>query len=86
VQIANLVHSLFYFYDVLIIIWCLLSWFPRKPGGLVDDISQAIGALVCPYLNLFRRFIPAIGGIDFSPIIAIVVLEAAERLLVNILI
>ena len=85
-QIANLVHSLFYFYDVLIIIWCLLSWFPRKPGGLVDDISQAIGTLVCPYLNLFRRFIPAVGGIDFSPIIAIVVLEAAERLLVNILI
>lgn len=85
-RLANLVSSLFYFYYVLIIVWCLLSWFPRKPGGLLDDISQALGRLVCPYLNLFRRFIPPIGGIDFSPIIAILVLEAIERVLIQVLV
>jgi YggT family protein len=86
VQLANLVYSLFYFYEILIIVWCLLSWFPRKPGSLVDDISEALGRLVLPYLNLFRRFIPPIGGIDFSPVIAVMVLGVVEEFIVRALI
>lgn len=85
-QLANLVYSLFYFYEILIIVWCLLSWFPRKSGGLIDDISEALGRLVLPYLNLFRRFIPPIGGIDFSPVIAVMVLGAVEEFIVRALI
>ena len=38
---------------------------------------------VDPYLNLFRRFIPPIGPIDISPILAIVVLYVIECLVVG---
>jgi YggT family protein len=34
-----------------------------------------------PYLNLFRSIIPPMGGIDFSPILAILVLQFASSLL-----
>lgn len=78
--IASLVARLFEIYSVLIVVWCLMSWIPRRPGGLVEDIRGAIGILVEPYLNLFRRFIPPFGGIDFSPIVAILVLNVIERL------
>lgn len=83
--IASLVARLFEIYSVLIVVWCLMSWIPRRPGGLVEDIRGAIGILVEPYLNLFRRFIPPFGGIDFSPIVAILVLNVIERLVFSFL-
>lgn len=67
-------------YEWVIVIWCLMSWLPRN-GGLLDDIRAAMGMLVEPYLNLFRRFIPPVMGVDFSPVVAILALGLIERLL-----
>jgi YggT family protein len=82
--IANVIAQLFRIYNILIIIWCVLSWIPRG-SGVIEDFRGAIGMLVEPWLNIFRRFIPPLGGIDFSPIVAIFALEAIERLLLAIL-
>ncbi|MCH3947496.1 YggT family protein [Olsenella sp. KH3B4] len=82
--IANLIVQLFRIYNILVIIWCVLSWIPRG-SGLLDDFRGAIGMIVEPWLGIFRRFIPPLGGIDFSPIVAIFALEAIERLLLAIL-
>lgn len=82
--IANVVAQLFRIYNILIIIWCVLSWVPRGPGVL-NDLRSAIGTLVGPWLGVFRRIIPSLGGIDFSPIVAIFALEVIERLLLAIL-
>ncbi|MBE7380042.1 MAG: YggT family protein [Leptolyngbya sp. SIO1E4] len=60
-------------YFVLLIIRILLSWFPN-----VDWFSQpfaTLSQLTDPYLNLFRSLIPPLGGIDFSPILAFLVLR-----------
>jgi YggT family protein len=42
-----------------------------------------------PYLNLFRRFLPPVGGrgfaLDLSPIIAVVVLLIAQTIVVNLI-
>ena len=84
-QIARIVNALFNFYSLLIIIWCIISWLPRGNGGVLDDISGVLETIVGPYMNIFRRFIPPLGGIDFSPILAIVVLEVVQRLIVGIL-
>ena len=77
---------LFDFYALLIFVWCILSWFPRPREGVIADIVGAIDALVSPYINLFRRFIPPFGGLDFSPILAIVVLQLVERFLMRLLV
>lgn len=64
------------FYMVLIIIRVLLTWFPN-----VDWYSQPFAALsqvTDPYLNLFRSIIPSFGGMDFSPILAIILLRFAQ--------
>ena len=82
--IANVIAQLFRISNILIIIWCVLSWIPRG-SGVIEDFRGAIGMLVEPWLNIFRRFIPPLGGIDFSPIVAIFALEAIERLLLAIL-
>lgn len=84
-QLISIVRQLFDIYGWLIVIWCLMSWFPTRSGSFMDDLKGALGMLVEPYLNLFRRFIPPLGGIDWSPVVAILVLTAIERLLVMIL-
>ena len=67
------------FYMVLIVIRVLLTWFPN-----VDWYSQPFAALsqiTDPYLNLFRSIIPPVGGIDFSSILAIILLQVVAGLI-----
>ena len=80
---GNLVIQLVNFYTWLIIAYVLMSWFPT--AGILADIQRVLATLVEPYLSLFRRFIPPIGMIDISALVAILVLEAAAGLLVRVL-
>jgi YggT family protein len=70
-----LVAQLFNFYSILIVIYCVFTWFPLRNGGFLADVFAALTRICAPYLNIFRRFIPSLGGIDISPILAILVLE-----------
>ena len=56
-----------------------------KQGGLLQDIAAVLDS-VCPWLNLFRRFIPPMGGVDFSPVVAIIALQLVQRLVLQLLI
>ncbi len=67
-QLITLVDILFLIYQWLIIAYIIFSWFPKLAGSKVGEI---IGKLVEPYLAPFRRLIPEIGMVDFSPIIAL---------------
>ncbi|HJF64910.1 YggT family protein [Slackia equolifaciens] len=72
-------------YSMILFVYVLMSWIPQKTG-IVGDIDTILGKLCDPYLNLFRRFIPPIGGmVDISPIVALLVLQFAVRLIVSIL-
>lgn len=84
-QVARVISSLVDFYQWLVVIWCIMSWFPRRDGSLLDDVATVINSLVEPYVGIFRRFVPPIGGMDFSPMIALFVLVAAERALIQLL-
>lgn len=60
-------------YSYLIIGYVLLSWFPNARESA---IGQMLGRIVEPYVGIFRRFIPPIGGVlDLSPIVAIFALR-----------
>ena len=63
-------------YIVLLIVRILLSWFPQI--NWFDPPFSILSQLTDPYLNVFRSFVPALGGIDFSPILAILVLQLAS--------
>lgn len=84
-RIVNLISALVNFYEWLVIIWCFMSWFPLREGSLIYDIAVVIDRIVSPYMNVFRRFIPPLGGMDFSPIVGLFVLSFGERLLFRLL-
>ena len=69
------------FYVLLVMIWAILSWFDHSKGFL-RDLYTVLDSLVSPYVNLFKKFIPPIGNVDFSPIVAVILLEVLLRLLV----
>ncbi len=81
-SIVSLLMTVLQFYGWLIIAYVLLSWFPNADA--LADIRRALGTIVEPYLGLFRRFIPPVGALDISAIVAILVLEAIRILLSRI--
>ena len=64
------------FYSLLIIVYVLMSWFPVS--GVLEDAYRVLASVVEPYLGLFRRIVPNMGALDFSPFIAILVLWAVR--------
>jgi len=82
-MLAQLVSNIFYFYGVLIIIRIFLTWIPT-----LDWDAQPIKTLrqiTDVYLDLFRSFIPPVGGLDFSPIVALIVLQIISTVIVGFL-
>lgn len=72
-------------YCMILFVYVLLSWFPTD-RGLLADINKVLGKICDPYLNLFKKLIPPIGGmVDVTPIIALLVLQFGVRLIVNLL-
>ncbi|MFC0524060.1 YggT family protein [Pontibacillus salicampi] len=61
-------------YFFALIGYILMSWFP---GARDSSIGRFLGTICEPYLEPFRRFIPPIGMIDISPIVAIFALNFA---------
>ena len=87
-EIADYVAALFLVYLVLIFIRVLLSWVPRMPyNPYLRGAVRFVEETTDPYLNLFRRFIPPLGGrgmaLDLSPIIAIFVLLILQGVIVG---
>ncbi|WP_281281392.1 YggT family protein [Enorma burkinafasonensis] len=73
------------FYEMLILAYILMSWFPIREGSLVYDIGMVLQQLCEPFLGLFRRLIPPMGGLDFSPVIAIIALNLVSRFVIGII-
>jgi YggT family protein len=66
-------------YSLVLFVRLLLSWFPNLDWG--NPILSAISSITDPFLNLFRGFIPPIGGLDLSAIVAFLALSLMQTLL-----
>jgi YggT family protein len=89
-SIAGYVQALFFVYTLLIIAYILSSLFFNFGGRMPYSrwSSALLGFLrdVCePYLSFFRRFIPPIGALDLSPIVAIFVLNILGGIIVRLI-
>ncbi len=90
IDLANYVNAIFTVYILLIFAYVLSSLIFSLGGrppysrafdvvlGFLRDVSE-------PYLGLFRRFMPMVGPLDLTPIVAIFVLYILQRLLVRLI-
>src|SRR3954465_556685 len=87
-NIADYVNALFLVYMILIFARILLSWIPRMPyNPTLSAIVNFIHEVTDPYLNIFRRILPPVGGggfaLDLSPIIAVFLLIIVRAIVVG---
>jgi len=65
------------FFSLVIIIGAILSWVSPDP---YNPVVQTIYSISEPLLDPFRKFIPNLGGLDISPILAIICFQVIGKL------
>lgn len=78
-------------YVWLVIASAILSWLVafnvvNTRNQFIYTVGDFLHRITEPALRPIRRFLPNLGGIDISPVILILVLFFAQRLLQNVLV
>jgi len=93
-DVARFVDALFLVYIILVIASVAISWYVSFRGSLPHNsalraVTGFIEETTAPYLNLFRRFLPPVGGggmaIDLSPMIGLILLFVARSVAVGLI-
>ena len=79
-SLQRFVDVFFTIYILLILAYVLTSWI-RLPGALAP-VQRFLDDVCGPFLRLFRRFLPTLGPLDLSPIVAVFTLVILQQLLV----
>jgi YggT family protein len=89
-QIADFVGALFWVYTAIIIAWVVVSFlfslgvrvpYSRPVNAVLDFLRDTSE----PFLRIFRRLGLQFGPIDFSPIVAIIVLRIGGTIIQNLI-
>ena len=86
-DIAGVLSAIIYVYTILIIMHIVIQLL--FAAGLRPPYSRATNAILeflrdtCePFLRLFRRVLPSFGGLDFSPLLALITLQIVNQVFV----
>ena len=80
-KINALIATFIYFYSILIVLRIFMSWLPNINWDAQP--MKTVRILTDSYLDLFRRFVPPLGGLDFSPIVALLFLSIIQEVFVR---
>ena len=86
--IADYLSTVIYVYTLLIILYIVIQLLfaagLRPPySRTLDVVLGFLRDITEPFLRIFRRVIPALGGFDFSPILAILTLAIFNSIVVQ---
>jgi YggT family protein len=70
--------------EIAILIRVLYSWVDPNPYP-TNELKRLLWAVTDPVLQPLRRFVPPIGMLDITPIVALVLLQVVERLVSSVL-
>ena len=76
---AQFVETFIYVYILLLFAYIITSWvrLPYRPW--LNRVQRFLYDVCDPYLRIFRRFIPPLGPLDLSPMLAIITLVILQR-------
>lgn len=80
-SLAQIINTIFSLFSLLIFIRVIFSWINPDP---YNQLVRLIYQLTDPILLPFQRLLPPMGGFDFSPIIALLVIDLLRRLLIGL--
>jgi YggT family protein len=73
---------------VIIIIQAILSWLIafnviNTYNQFVRSVTHALDRLTEPLYRPIRRFLPDMGGIDFSPLVVLIIIKVIQIIIAN---
>lgn len=80
-SIGGLLAALIQLLILAILARAVLSWFVRDPS---NPIMQALNSITDPILEPLRRIMPRMGMMDFTPLVAIIVLSIIRGMVAGI--
>lgn len=83
IPIINLIFNIFYILIFVRIIFSFIQISPYHPTW--GPIQRIVYELTEPIMAPFRRIIPPMGGLDFSPILLFILLGFLRQLLISAL-
>ncbi len=78
VFIILVLHNLIRILSLVLVLYALISWFP---GARDSDFGRLLETLVQPLVSPFRRFNLQIGGLDFTLVLVLFLLQFLDKLL-----
>jgi YggT family protein len=69
----RLIHLTLWLYTISLLLYVILSWVAQ---AAYSPIAMLLGQVVGPILRPVRRILPPIGGIDLSPLVVLLLLQA----------
>jgi YggT family protein len=78
VEQAHPLAQLIDLYTVVVFITVIVSWFQLSPDNPVTRVTRM---LTEPALTPIRKLIPPAGGLDFSPMILLILLRIVRGML-----
>lgn len=80
--VANFIYVLSVVLTVAIIIRALMSWIMPNDTG---SITRVLYDVTEPVLAPIRRVLPPVGGLDLSPILALIAIQVVSQVLIQLL-
>jgi YggT family protein len=71
----RLVYLTLWTYTICIVVYAILSWVAQ---AAYSPIALLLGQVVEPVLRPARRILPPIGGLDLSPLLVFILIQAAS--------
>jgi YggT family protein len=72
-------------YVLLILAFIILSWIRLPYSVWLNRIQRFLYDICDPYLRIFRRFVPPLGPLDLSPMLAVIVLIVLQQIIHSVL-
>jgi YggT family protein len=68
-------------YILLILAFIIMSWVRLPYSVWLNRIQRFLYDICDPYLRVFRRFVPPLGPLDLSPMLAVIVLIVLQQVI-----
>ena len=86
-NLVDIINALFFVFYVLLFANIILSWIRPNPYHPVwGPIIRVVLAVTEPVLNPVRRLMPAMGGLDFSPMIVLLLARVLQSVVIGLVV
>jgi YggT family protein len=84
-SVTTFIWAFTFVYTLAILAYILTSWLRLPYSPTLNRIQRFLYDVCEPYLRIFRRFLPSFGGLDLSPIIALIVLGIVSSIVIRLI-